>query len=151
MAENKTLITNRQALHDYYIEKRFEAGLQLRGDEVKSLRAGNANLKGSFAKIEGTEIFLHGMHISPYDFTREAADPVRARKLLLHSSEIKQLVQCVSREGYTIVPVKVYFKRGYAKVEIALAKGKKLYDKRKSIKEKEAQRDMARVFRGHSK
>ena len=146
MVQEKTITTNRQARRDYHIEKAYEAGLQLQGSEVKSLRNGNANLKGSFAKVENGELFLYNMHISPYEYSREDYDPLRRRKLLLHGSEIKYLFMKSAQQGYALVPLKVYFRRGYAKVEIALAYGKKLYDKRKALKEKQAKREMDRVM-----
>jgi len=145
--EKKALVTNRKALHDFHIEKTFEAGLQLKGSEVKSLRRGKANLKGTFARIEDGELFLYGMHISPYEFAREDYEPTRVRKLLLHKAQIRQLAQKSEQQGYTLVPLKVYFRRGYAKVEIAVARGKKLFDKRTAIKEKQAKRDMQRALR----
>ena len=144
--EKKALVTNRKALHDYHIEKTFEAGLQLKGSEVKSLRRGKANLKGTFARIEKGELFLYGMHISPYEFAREEYDPTRTRKLLLHKAQIKQLEQKAHQQGYTLVPLRVYFSRGYAKVEVAIARGKKLYDKRTAIKEKQAKREVDRAL-----
>jgi len=145
--EKKALVTNRKALHDFHIEKTFEAGLQLKGSEVKSLRRGKANLKGTFDRIEDGELFLYGMHISPYEFAREDYEPTRVRKLLLHKAQIRQLAQKSEQQGYTLVPLKVYFRRGYAKVEIAVARGKKLFDKRTAIKEKQAKRDMQRALR----
>ena len=148
MAKDKrVLVTNRKALHDYHIEKTFEAGLQLKGSEVKSLRNGKANLKGTFARIEKGELFLYGMHISPYEFARDDYDPTRTRKLLLHKAQIRQLAQKSEQQGYTLVPLKVYFSRGYAKMEIAIARGKKHYDKRSAIKEKQAKRDIQRALR----
>ncbi len=145
--KEKTVVTNRQALRDYYVEKAYEAGLQLRGNEVKSLRNGKANLKGSFARIENGELFVYNMHISPYKYSREDYDPVRRRKLLLRKTEIKHLDEKSSQEGYTLVPLKVYFRRGYAKLEVALARGKKLYDKRRVLKEKQATREIDRALR----
>jgi SsrA-binding protein len=148
MAEtSKTTITNREVFRDFYLDKTYEAGIQLRGDEVKSVRGGKANLKGSFARVDGTEVFVFGMHISPYKFAREEQDPVRPRKLLLNKTEIKQIGIKVTREGYTLVPTKVYFRRGYAKIEIALAKGKKLHDKRAALKEKQANREIHKALR----
>ena len=147
MAKDNIVTTNRQALRDYHIEKTFEAGLQLQGNEVKSLRAGNANLKGSFAKFEKEELFLYNMHISPYEYSREDYDPLRCRKLLMHKTELKHIAIKFLQQGYTLVPIKVYFKRGYAKIEIALAKGKKLYDKRKAIKEKQVKQEIDRALR----
>ncbi|MGB2599865.1 MAG: SsrA-binding protein SmpB [Candidatus Omnitrophota bacterium] len=148
MAQNgKTVVTNRQALRDYYVEKAYEAGLQLKGNEVKSLRAGKANLKGSFARIEKGEIFVYNMHISPYEYSREDYDPLRPRKLLLHKAQIKQIWTGLSQKGYTLVPLKIYFKRGHAKMEVALARGKRQYDKRVTLKEKQARREMDRALR----
>lgn len=147
MAQNKTVITNRQALRDYHIDRVYEAGIQLQGSEVKSLRGGNANLKGSFARIEGDELFLYNMHINPYEYSQEDYDPVRRRKLLLHKAQIEQLASRSSQQGYTLVPLKVYFRRGYAKVEIGLAKGKRRYDKRVALKEKQAKREIERALR----
>ncbi|MFC1480082.1 SsrA-binding protein SmpB [Candidatus Omnitrophota bacterium] len=147
MTQNKTIVTNRQALRDYHVDKIYEAGLQLKGNEVKSLRGGNANLKGSFARIENGELFLYGMHINPYEYSQEEYDPIRRRKLLLHKAQVKQLDVKSSQQGYTLVPLKVYFKRGYAKVEIALARGKRLYDKRIALKKNQAKREIERALR----
>jgi len=144
MGQKGPLVSNRQAFRDYKIEKTFEAGLQLFGNEVKSLRAGNANLKGSFAKVEGEQIFVHNLHISPYEFSREESDPLRPRKLLLHKREILYLSAKIDQRGYTLVPLKIYFHRGYAKVELGLGRGKKLYDKRASLKKKQARREVDR-------
>lgn len=145
MSEKK--ITNRQALRDFYIEKTYEAGLELFGTEVKSLRAGKANLKGSFAKIENGEVFLINMHISPYEYSREEIDPVRKRKLLLHKGQIRQLEIQTAHKGYALVPLKVFFKGSYAKVELAVGRGKKLHDKRASIKEKQARKEIDRIIK----
>jgi SsrA-binding protein len=148
MAEKqKPVAVNRQAARDFFLEKTYEAGLQLRGDEVKSLREGKANLKGSFARVEAAEVYIFGMHINPYKFAREEHDPVRRRKLLLNKSEIKQIIVKSQQKGYTIVPTKIYFRRGYAKVEIALGRGKKHYDKRTALKEKEVKREMDKAVR----
>ncbi len=145
----KVVTENRKARHDYFIEETYEAGIALTGTEVKSLRAGKANLKDSYAKVENGEMFLLNMHISPYEQgNRFNVDPLRARKLLLHKSEINRLFGKVMQQGLTLVPLKVYFKRGRAKVEIALAKGKKLHDKRDAIAEKDARREMDRALRG---
>ncbi|MFH1846667.1 MAG: SsrA-binding protein SmpB [Candidatus Omnitrophota bacterium] len=144
-------ITNRQALRDYYVEKVYEAGLQLKGNEIKSLRMGKAHLKGSFAKIVRGELFIYNMNITPYEFSREEQDPVRPRKLLLHKAQIKQIEVKSLQQGYTLVPLKVFFHRGYAKVEIAVARGKKLYDKRHALKEKQAKREIDRVIRSKEK
>ncbi|HHL39246.1 MAG TPA: SsrA-binding protein SmpB [Deltaproteobacteria bacterium] len=142
----KTVCTNRKAFHDYFIEERFEAGLSLEGCEVKSLRAGRANLKDSYARIRDGEVFLVGAHISPYEQADSFArpDPTRTRKLLLHRREIKRLIGKTRERGYTLIPTRIYFKDGKAKVEIALAKGRKLYDKREAIRRKTMEREAAR-------
>jgi SsrA-binding protein len=144
----KIVTENRKARHDYFIEETYEAGIVLAGTEVKSLRAGRANLKDSYAQVENGEMFLFNMHISPYEQgNRFNVDPVRPRKLLLHKREINRLLGKVKQQGLTLVPLKVYFKKGRAKVELALAKGKKVYDKRKTMAERDAQREMARALR----
>jgi SsrA-binding protein len=142
------IATNRKARHDYHILQTIEAGLVLTGTEVKSLRHGRANLKESYARIENGEVFLYGMHISPYEQgNRYNPDPKRTRKLLLHSHEIRRLTGKVREKGLTLVPLKLYFHNGRAKVELALVKGKKEYDKRKTIAERDAQREMERGFK----
>lgn len=151
MTNNTIIVTNRQALHDFHIEKTYEAGIVLCGNEVKSLREGKANLKGSFAKVENGEIYLYNMHINPYEFSCSEIDPLRKRKLLLHKAQIRQLIVHLEQKGYALVPLKVYFKKEYAKVEIGLGKGKKLYDKRKELKEKEAQREIDKAMRHREK
>src|SRR3990167_2249404 len=129
--EPSTVVTNRKAYHDYFIEETFEAGLVLRGTEVKSLREGRVNLKDSFARVEREELFLYNCHISPYSHGNISNhDPTRTRKLLLRKGEIEKLIGKTQQKGMTLIPLKIYFKRGWAKVELALAKGKKLYDKR---------------------
>lgn len=144
----KVVATNKKARHDYFIEETYEAGMSLRGTEVKSLRNSRANIKDSFARIVGKEVHLFNMHISPYEQGNIANhDPVRERQLLLHKAEIKRLTGKVQEKGYTLVPLQVYFKKGYAKVELALARGKHLYDKRHSIAEKEAKREVERAFK----
>jgi SsrA-binding protein len=148
---NKAVVTNRQALRDYYVEKAYEAGLELLGNEVKSLRAGKANLKGSFARVENGEIFVYNMHISPYEYSHEDYDPLRPRKALLRKTEIKQIWTGLSQKGYTLVPLKIYFKRGFAKIELALARGKRAYDKRRAIKEKQAKKEIDRALRSKNK
>jgi SsrA-binding protein len=139
---------NKKALFDYFIEETFQAGISLAGPEVKSLRAGRCNLKESYVIIEGSEAFIAGMHISPYEqgniFNK---DPLRRRRLLLHRFEINRLRAAVTRDGYTIVPLKVYFSRSYVKLDIALAKGKKLYDKREVMAKKTQRRDAEKEFR----
>ncbi len=137
--------TNRKAYHDYSIQETFEAGISLLGTEVKSLRAGKANLKESYAIIKNNEVFLLGCHISPYSHGNiENHDPLRTRKLLLNRKEIDKLWGNISQKGLTLVPLKIYFKNGKAKIELGLAKGKRQYEKRASIKEKEANREIER-------
>lgn len=144
----KVVCENRRARHDYDIEEIYEAGIALEGTEVKSLREGRANLKGSYAVIREGEAWLVDSHISPYaPAGGENHDPDRERKLLLHKREIKRLLGKVKEKGLTLVPLRIYFKNGIAKVEIALAKGKKEYDKRESLKRKEEQREKARLRR----
>ena len=141
-------IANRTARRDYFILETVEAGLELRGSEVKSLRAGRASLAESFAKIEGREIFLYHMHISPYEYSNtKDYDPIRPKKLLLHRRQIDYLTIKSSQRGLTLIPLQVYFKNGFAKVELGIAKGKKLYDKREAIKRREAERTIARAKR----
>lgn len=141
---------NKKAFHDYEIVERFEAGMVLLGTEVKSLRGGRANLKDSYAKVKKNEIFLYGLHISPYTHASyENHEPERVRKLLLHAFEIKKLLGKTQERGFSLVPLRVYFKDGRAKVEIALARGKKEYDKRESIKRKEENRELDRLRKHH--
>jgi len=148
MEERKVVIENRKARHEYHIEDTFEAGIVLTGTEVKSLRTGRGNLQDSFARIENGEVFLYNMHISPYEpGNRFNHDPKRPRKLLLHKMEINRLIGKVKERGFTLVPLRVYFKKNWAKVELALAKGKKLYDRRQDIAAKDAQRDLERALR----
>jgi SsrA-binding protein len=137
---------NRKATHDYFLEQRFETGLVLEGWEVKSIRAGKAQIADSYVKLINGAAWLLGAHISPLQTasTHINPDPVRSRKLLLHQKEINQLIGAVERKGYTIVPVGIYWKKGRAKLEIALAKGKKEHDKRQAIKERDWQREKAR-------
>lgn len=140
---------NRKAFHDYFIEETIEAGIVLTGTEVKSLRAGKANLKDSYARIKDGEIFLLNTHISPYakadGFNQPS--PERTRKLLLHKKEIVRLLGKTKEKGYTLIPTKIYFKDGKAKVELGLAKGKTSYDKRETIKEKDVKREMAKTLK----
>lgn len=140
---------NRKAWHDYFIEQRFEAGLALEGWEVKSLRAGRAQLKESYVVVKDEEIFLLGAHFSPLSTasTHVRADPTRTRKLLLHRAEINKLIGSVERKGYTLIPLELYWKHGRAKLQVALAKGKQLHDKRDSIKKRETDRETARALR----
>lgn len=148
----KIVAENRKARHDYHIHETYEAGIALTGTEVKSLRAGKANLKDSYARVDGGELMLHNMHISPYDQgNRFNHEPLRTRKLLMHRYEINKLVGKTREKGYTLVPLKLYFTRGRAKVELGLASGKQLYDKRQDIAERDAKREMDRAFRDRQK
>lgn len=145
----KTVCQNRKARYDYHILETYEAGMVLKGTEVKSLRAGRANLKDSYARIHNSELWLENMHISPYEQgNRFNHDPTRARKLLMHRAEIMRLWGKTREKGLSLVPLRVYFRDGRAKVELALAKGKKLYDKRDDIAKRDAEREIARVARG---
>lgn len=144
----KLICNNKKAYHDYSIEEKFEAGMVLQGTEVKSLREGKANLNDSFAMVKNGEAFLHNLHISPYAFgNRENHDPDRMRKLLLHKNEIGKLFSKIREQGYSLVPLRIYFKNGLVKVEMGLAKGKKLYDKREDMKKKDMKRDVAQAFK----
>ena len=144
----KIAAENRKARHDYHIHETYEAGLALTGTEVKSLRAGKANLKDSYAAIERGELFLHNLHISPYEQgNRFNHEPLRVRKLLMHRYEINKLLGKIKEKGFTLVPLKLYFTRGKVKVELALTTGKKTYDKRHDLAEKDAKRDMDRELR----
>jgi SsrA-binding protein len=139
----KKVCQNKKAAHDYYLDEFLEAGMVLLGAEVKSLRDGRANLVDSYAKVKRGEVFLYNMHISPYPFAHVLdLDPTRTRKLLLKRKEIRRLIGKTEIKGYSLIPTKVYFKKGRAKVEIALARGKKKYDKRAALKEKELKREM---------
>jgi SsrA-binding protein len=145
---DKLISRNRKAYHDFHIEETFEAGIALTGTEVKSIRGAKVNLKDSYARVEGRELFLYNMHISPYEQgNRFNHEPLRTRKLLMHRSEIGRLAGKVREKGYALIPVKIYLMRGLVKVELALARGKKLYDKRESIAERDSKRDMERAFK----
>ena len=142
------ICTNRKAYHDYSIQETFEAGISLLGTEVKSLREGRANLKDSYALIKDNEVFLLNCHISPYSHGNiQNHDPLRTRKLLMHRKEINKLWGNLSQKGLTLIPLKIYFKKGKAKVELGLAKGKRKYEKREALKEKEARREIQRHLR----
>jgi SsrA-binding protein len=146
----KIVAENRKARHDYHIIDEYEAGMVLMGTEVKSLRGGRANLKDSYAKIKRGEVFLCQMHISPYSFTYYGNhDPLRERKLLLHNYEIKRLIGKVQEKGLALIPLKIYFKKGKVKVSLALAKGKKIYDKRETIRRRDEKRDLEREKKGY--
>lgn len=144
----KLIANNKKAFHDYFIEDKYEAGICLAGTEVKSLRMGKCSVKESFIRIENGEVILYGMHISPYEkgniFNK---DPLRPRKLLMHKYEINKIAGKMAEKGYTVVPLQVYFKGSLAKVEIALARGKKLYDKRQDIAKKDMRRESERDFK----
>lgn len=146
--DGKLIANNKKAYHDYFILDKFEAGISLHGTEVKSLRMGKCSIKEAFVRVENGEVFIYGMHISPYEkgniFNK---DPMRVRKLLLHKSEINKLVGQTKEKGITIMPLRVYFKGSLVKVEIGIAKGKKLYDKRQDIAKKDQQREAQRDFK----
>lgn len=142
------IVRNRKARHEFHVLQTWEAGLVLQGTEVKSLRDGRANLQDAFARMDGRELWLHNLHISPYDpGNRYNHDPLRPRKLLLHRGEIRKLIGQVEQKGLTLVPLDIYFKRGVAKVTLALVRGKKLHDKREDLKRRDAERDMARGYK----
>ena len=142
--EQRVIVSNRKARHDYFILDSLEAGLVLRGTEVKSLRAGNANLQDSYAHIKDGEVWLFGMHISPYEHgSYMNHDPRRPRKMLLGKREIRKLLSRVQEKGLSLIPLGIYFKGPYAKVELGIAQGKKSYDKREALKQREAKRDIA--------
>ncbi len=144
----KIAAQNRKAHHDYYVEEKYEAGIELAGTEVKSVRAGTLNLKDSYCTVREGELFVHGMHISPYEkgniFNK---DPVRPRRLLMHKREIRKLHALVKQDGYTLVPLSVYFKDSRVKVEVGLCKGKKNYDKRDAAAQRDAKREMDRAMK----
>lgn len=144
----KLIANNKKAYHEYFLEEKYEAGIELHGTEVKSLRCGKCSIKESFVRIENEEVIIYQMHIPPYEkgniFNR---DPLRPKKLLMHKEEIRRLQGKIAEKGYTLVPVEVYFKGGRVKVEIALAKGKKLYDKRADIAKKDMRREAEREFK----
>ena len=144
----KVVCQNRKAFHDYFIEDTLEAGIALSGTEVKSLREGKANLKDSYVLVKGGEVFLLNCHISPYSHGNIMNhDPVRTRKLLLHRKEIDRMSGKAAAKGYTLIPLKIYFKASFAKVEIGLAKGKRLFEKRDTIKEREARREIEKAMK----
>ncbi|MCC5896489.1 MULTISPECIES: SsrA-binding protein SmpB [Cyanophyceae] len=147
----KVIADNRQARYRYSILETYEAGLELQGTEVKSIRQGRVNLRDGYALIRGNEAWLHNVHISPYDIASQYFnhDPLRNRKLLLHRNEIRKLIGKVEQQGLTLVPLKLYLKNGWVKVSIGLAKGKKLHDKRESLKRKQQDREIARVMKSY--
>jgi SsrA-binding protein len=147
----KTLCANRKARYDYHIEETFEAGIALKGSEVKSIRLGRANLQDSYAAVDGGELLLHHCHISPYEAaSRDNANPLRPRKLLMRREELRRLIGKVEQKGLTLVPLSLYLKGRLVKVHLALARGKKDYDRREDIKRREADREVARVSRGRA-
>ncbi|MBW2252499.1 MAG: SsrA-binding protein SmpB [Deltaproteobacteria bacterium] len=146
----KIVTENRKARHNYFIEDKFEAGMVLKGTEVKSLRLGNANLKDSYAKIVNSEVFVHQMHIGAYPFAYYGNhNPLRPRKLLLHKNEIKRLYSKVNEKGSSLIPLRVYFKGGKVKITIAIAKGKRKYDKRETIRKRDEKREIERARRNY--
>lgn len=152
MAKEKgAVVSNKKAFRDFHIEETYEAGIELKGSEVKSLRAGRANLKGSFARCDNGEVFLYNMNITPYEFAQDDIDPLRPRKLLLHKAQIHQLEAKLTQKGYALVALKVYFKKSYAKVSLGLGKGKLYHDKRHDIKKREADIEMQRALRYKNK
>lgn len=153
MKKKKTLATNKKARHDYFIEDTYEAGMVLTGTEIKSMRQGKINIKESYAKIEGNELLVYGMHINPYEQgNRFNVDPLRPRKLLLHKQEIRKLIGYTTQKGLTIVPLNVYLnEKGLAKMEIAIARGKKNYDKRDDIAKRDADRKIQQEVKNRSR
>jgi SsrA-binding protein len=144
----KTIARNRKALHEYHVIDTYEAGIVLAGPEVKSVRAGKISLNEAFARIDGNEAWLYGLHITPYDpASRWNVDPTRHRKLLLKRREIRRLIGATQQEGFTLVPIEIYLKDNYVKVALALAKGKKTFDKRESVKKRDADREIQRAVR----
>ena len=145
---DQLVISNRKARNDYHVLDSWEAGIMLAGPEVKSVRDGRANLQDAYARVEDGEVWLYGMHVSPYAYSRSELDPARRRKLLLHRKEIVALERGTEERGHTLVPLRVYFKDGRAKVELALARGKRAYDKRQSLAERDAKRETERAMKG---
>ena len=146
--ELKTVAQNRKARHDYFVEESFECGLELRGTEVKSIRLGKCNLKDSYASVEKGEMWVHGMHISPYEKGNIFnTDPMRPKKLLMHKAEIRKLEQAIMQKGLTLVPLSVYLKQGRMKLQLGLCKGKKNYDKREATAKRDASREMDRAMK----
>lgn len=144
----KVAATNRKARHDYFVLEQYEAGIELSGTEVKSIRAGKVNLKDAFCQVKNGELFVYNMHVSPYEQgNRFNADPMRDRRLLMHKREIRKLYAAVQQDGFALVPLSLYFKNSRVKVEVAVCKGKKLYDKRSSMAERDTKREMDRVMK----
>lgn len=148
----KTIALNRQARHEYFVEESYETGIVLKGTEVKSIRLGRMNLKDSYARVENGEINMFNMHISPYEQgNRFNVDPVRPRKLLMHKTEIRKLYSKIKEKGYTLIPLRLYFKQGLVKVELGLCKGKKLYDKREDEAKRDAKREIDKAMKDRYK
>lgn len=148
----KIIANNKKAYHEYFVDEVFEAGLALQGTEVKSVRMGQVSIKEAYCRIRNGEVFVDNMNISPYEQgNRDNHDPLRQRKLLLHRTEIDKLIKKVDEKGLTLVPTKIYFKGHLVKLEIGVCRGKKLYDKRESLKSKQADREASRAMRDHSK
>ena len=148
----KTVAQNKKATHDFFIEETFEAGMVLTGTEIKSIRSGRANLRDSYARVERGEVYLFNLHISPYEAgNRFNHEPLRTRKLLLRRSEIRKLIGLTKEQGYTLVPLRMYLRGGFCKIELAIAKGKKNYDKRQSEANRDAAREIQRAFRERQK
>ena len=145
---DQIVIRNRKARYDYHVLDTYECGIALAGSEVKSIRGGRANLQDAYARVDQGEVWLHGMHVSPYEYSRGELDPVRRRKLLLHARQIDELARAAAEKGVTIVPLSVYFKNGRAKAELAVARGKRTYDKRRTIAERDARREAERALKG---
>ncbi|SFG52617.1 SsrA-binding protein [Sporolactobacillus nakayamae] len=150
--ESRVLAQNKKASHEYFIEETVEAGIVLQGTEIKAIRRGKVNIQDAFARVENGEAFVYNMHISQYEQgNRYNHDPLRTRKLLMHQKEINKLGPLADKTGYALIPLKIYIKNGFAKVLVGLGRGKKMYDKRESLKKQTAQREMARAFRDHQK
>jgi len=148
----KNLASNRKASFNFHLLEKFEAGIELLGPEVKSIREGHVSLNESFARVDNGQIYIYGMHVQPYSHSRvDDSNPIRPRRLLLHGSEITKLIGQVAEKGRTLIPVRLYLKRGFIKLEIALGKGKELLDKRETIKRRTSERETARVIASHQK
>ena len=148
----KLICNNKKAYHDYFVEEKLEAGIVLQGTEVKSLRSGKANLNDAFMQVKSGEAFLHNLHISAYEFgNRQNHDPDRHRKLLLHRKEIDKLFAGIREKGYAAIPLRMYFKNGLVKVEVGLAKGKKLHDKREDLKKKDSHREISQALKARNR
>ena len=148
---DQVAITNRKARHNYFVLDTYECGIVLKGAEVKSIRDGHANLQEAYARVDDGEVWLHGMHIQPYPYSRDELEPLRRRKLLLHHKEIAELARATDEKGVTLVPLRCYFTDGRAKIELAVARGKRSYDKRQAIAERDAMREAERALKERSR